>query len=59
MEGIKMFPTVSEETAALEHSQCTTLIFLRPHALTSDHTVCHVHHTPSDTLTYRLTHTKI
>lgn len=25
MEGIKRFPTVSEETAAHQHSQCTTL----------------------------------
>lgn len=58
MEGIKRFPTVSEETAAHQHSQCGTF-FLRPHTLTSPHTVCHVHHTPSDTLIHKLIHTKM
>lgn len=64
MEGIKRFTTISEETAAHQHSQCFTyfcflVFFLIAHALTSRHTVCHVHHTPSDTLAHNLTHTKI
>lgn len=56
MEGIKRFRTVSEEAAAHQHSQCT--FFLTSHALASPHTAGHAHHTPSDTLAYKPTHTK-